>query len=128
MGDIKIPPPRQLQERETLETLDQFQNQFRLFYKRAESLKEFFKPNFTWNPKRDFFGLRGEDSEERSENLELILAQLGSHLPFPYLTQRFVKEAKSWEEVWKIVYTHYGVQPSQVSFIHYSILKKTALK
>ena len=56
--------------------------------------------------------------------MELILLQLGGHLPFPYLTQRFVKEAKSWEEVWKIVYTHYGVQPSQVSFIHYAKLKK----
>ena len=50
--------------------------------------------------------------------------QLGSHLPFPFLTQRFTKEAKSWEDVWKILYDHYGVLPTQVSFLQYASLKK----
>ena len=112
MTDIKIAPPRQLTHQETLSSLDQFKTAFRLFYKRSGDLKEFFKPNFNWNPSATHYGLTGTDAEDRAENLELILTQLGSHLPFPFLTQRFTKEAKSWEDVWKILYDHYDVLPT----------------
>ena len=56
--------------------------------------------------------------------MEIILTQLGGHLPFPYLTQKFTKETHNWSEVWHILYTHYGVQPNQQSFLNYAKLQK----
>ena len=130
MSTIKIPPPRALQHNETLSSLDQFKNQFRLFYKRSSDVKEFFKPGSRWDPSLDSYGLaddageNGTKKEDKAENLELLLTQLGSHLPFPYLTQKFTHETKCWDDVWSILYTHYGVQPNQQSFMDYAGLQK----
>ena len=130
MSNLKMPPPRALQHNETLASLDQFKLSFKLFHKRAPEVKEFFKTGATWNPDEENYGLSadaGEDgatAEDKAENLELLLSQLGNHLPFPYLTSRFVKETRNLEDCWKILYTHYGVQPNQQSFLQYAGLQK----
>ena len=132
MSDIKCPPPRQLQHDETLASLEQFKNSFMLFYKRSKDLKELFRPGASWDPNRQHYGLRDttEDgrvtvpAEEKADNLELVLTQLGSHLPFPFLTPKFLKETRNWQDAFNILHQHYGVLPSQKSFLQYSDLKK----
>ena len=97
MSDIKCPPPRQLQHDETLASLEQFKNSFMLFYKRSKDLKELFRPGASWDPNRQHYGLTDTTvegrvtvpAEEKADNLELVLTQLGSHLPFPFLTPKF---------------------------------------
>ena len=130
MSTLKFPPPRALQHEETLSSLDQFKTSFKLFYKRSPDVKEFFKPEARWDPSQANYGLQddaadnGATAEEKAENLELLLSQLGTHLPFPYLTPKFVKETRNWEDCWRILYTHYGVQPNQQSFLQYAGLRK----
>ena len=129
MAGLKFPPPRQLEHQETLDTLDQFKSQFRLFYKRSDETKEFFAQGARWNSTQANYGLQGgtnEDRAARSDNLEMLLTQVAAHLPFPYLTQKLVKDTKNFEDVWSIIYSHYGVKPSQSSFIQYAQLRKKA--
>ena len=98
-----------------------------MFYKRAGELKAFFRPGFAWDPDADDYGLDEDDTgtaQDRAENLEIILTQLGGHLPFPYLTQKFTTETHNWSEVWNILYTHYGVMPNQQSFLKYARMQK----
>ena len=130
MASFKIPPPRALQQQETLASLDQFKIAFKLFYKRSPDAREFFKPDATWDPSQPNYGLRddvgadGLSAADKADNLELLLSQLGNHLPFPFLTPKFVKETRCLEDCWTILYTHYGVQPNQQSFLHYAKLQK----
>ena len=121
---MKLPPPRQLGQKETLDSLDQWKNQFRIFYKRDETLTEFFRPGARWNSTQLSYGLTGEEAQTRADNLELLLNQVGSHLPFPYLNQRIVKDTKNFTDVWTIIYNHFGCKPSQSSFLQYGLLKK----
>ena len=131
MASFKIPPPRALTHNETLASLDQFQTAFKLFYKRSPDVKQFFRAGATWDPDQDNYGLEddadedgGLTAEDKADNLELLLSQLGNHLPFPFLTPKFVKETRSLADCWNILYTHYGVQPNQQSFLHYTKLQK----
>ena len=132
MSDIKCPPPRQLQHEETLASLDSFQSSFKLYFKRSKDLKEFFRSGASWDPARHNYGLTDTrvdgrvtvSADEKADNLEILLTQLGSFLPFPFLTPRFQKETKNWEDAFNILYQHYGVLPSQKSFLQYSDLKK----
>ena len=106
MSSFKIPPPRALTNNETLASLDQFQTAFKLFYKRSPDVKQFFRPGARWDPTEENYGLEddaGEDgltAGDKADNLELLLSQLGNHLPFPFLTPKFVKETKSLDDCW----------------------------
>ena len=110
MSDIKCPPPRQLQHEETLASLDSFQSAFKLYFKRSRDLKEFFKPGAAWDPNSPNYGLTDTrvegrvtvSAEEKADNLEILLTQLGSFLPFPFLTPRFQKETKNWDDAFNI--------------------------
>ena len=132
MSDIKCPPPRQLQHEETLSSLEQFKTSFTLFYKRSRDLKEFFRPGATWDPLAENYGLTADTgdsstaltAEEKSDNLQLLLTQLGSQLPFPFLTPKLLKETRNLTDAFNILYQHYGVLPSQKTFLQYLDLKK----
>ena len=123
MASFKVPPPRALQHNESLSSLDQFQTSFKLFYKRSSDVREFFRPGATWDPNLDNYGLEDDDgdngltAEDKADNLELLLSQLGNHLPFPFLTPKFTTETRCLDDCWKILYTHYGVQPNQQSIL-----------
>ena len=124
MSHSRTPPPRPLTSTETLESLDQWKNQFITFYKRDKDCKQFIKPSFKWNSTREFYGLTTEDREDDAQELETLLFTVAGFLPFPYLTPQIVKDTKCWAEVWKIIYEHYGVKPNQSTFLDYVKLKK----
>ena len=54
------PPPRQLTIKETLETLTHWETTFKIYYKRDEIYRAFFKADFKWNPNEECFGLQDE--------------------------------------------------------------------
>ena len=50
------PPPRQLGNKETLESLSHWQTSFKTFYKRDDIYKRFFKPDMNWNAAETNYG------------------------------------------------------------------------
>ena len=124
MTQRSVPPPRKLEQKETLDTLDHFKRTVRLFYKRETSFSKFFKPGVAWNFTTPNYGLEGDEAEEDADNLEDLLNAISDHLPFPYLSGRIIQETKNLQDVWDIFYQHYGCNPTQQSFLDYAEFKK----
>ena len=47
---VKIPPPRQLNNQETLQSLEQWYRTFKQYYKRDSHFKLFTLPTTRWDP------------------------------------------------------------------------------
>ena len=60
----------------------------------------------------------------QKENLEEFLYTLAGFLPHSYLTDKIVKDSKSLEECWNIIYEHYNLQITQETFLDSESLKK----
>ena len=124
------PPPRQLTNKETLETLTHWETTFRTFYKRDDVYKYFFKPNISWNPSEIHYGLsdEGEGSnlrkkDELCEDLKDLLNTFAGYLPHSYLTEKIL-QSHSWADIWKTVRDHYNVQVSSETMLDFEALQK----
>ena len=65
---MKIPPPRQLNNAETLQPLEKRYKTFKLYYKKE---KEQSLLTTTWDPARDTFGSIAEQTGSKLQPLEL---------------------------------------------------------
>ena len=124
------PPPRQLTIKETLETLTHWETTFKIYYKRDEIYRAFFKADFKWNPNEECFGLQDETAgsnpqmkAELCEDLKDLLNTFSGYLPHSYLTGKILKSS-SWKSVWRIVHDHYNVQVSSETMLDFETLKK----
>ena len=70
---VKLPPPRQLTQSETLDSLYHWKSIFRNYFHRDSVLKQFLKSSCTWDPSdTDTYGLvakYGMLPEERKDAL-----------------------------------------------------------
>ena len=124
---VKCPPPRPLSQQETLDSLNHWKTLFRNYFRRDSIYKQFLATNFTWDPSQANYGLAtvGTDTAEaRKENLEDFLYTLAGFLPHSYLTDKIVKDTKSLQQCWNIIYEHYNVQVTQETFVDFESLKK----
>ena len=124
---VKCPPPRPLTQQETLDSLNHWKTLFRNYFRRDSIYKPFLAANFTWDPTQINHGLAdvGDDTAEiRKENLEDFLYTLAGFLPHSYLTEKIVKDTKSLQQCWNIIYEHYNVQITQETFLDFETLKK----
>ena len=91
---VKISPPRQLGEKETLETLTHWKSQVRNYFRRDEFYKVFISSAKKWSPDRANYGLVEETAglkrtaEDLKEDLIAFLTTLSGFLPHSYLTER----------------------------------------
>ena len=106
----KVAPPRPLTHKETHDSLTQFKFHFNNFYRKDSDFKPILKSNFTWNATAVNYGV-----DDQADDLETLLGNVCSLLPFPYLNSRILKETKKWNDVWNIIFTHYQATPSQDS-------------
>ena len=126
------PPPRQLNNKETLETLTHWETTFRTFYKRDDVYKYFFKPGISWDPSEQYYGLRDDNEgsnprkkDELCEDLKDLSSTFAGYLPHSYLTEKILQSC-SWAEVWQIVRDHYNVQVSSETMLDFEALQKTS--
>ena len=124
---VRCPPPRPLSQQETLDSLNHWKTLFRNYFRRDSIYKQFLAKNFTWDPSQVNYGLVtvGDDTAEaRKENLEDFLYTLAGFLPHSYLTDKIVKDSKSLQQCWNIIYEHYNVQITQETFLDFESLRK----
>lgn len=126
----RTPPPRQLVNNESLESLTHWKTSFRTFYKRDDSFRIFFKPNFQWNPNAPNYGLSDENGEEGRSAEELchdlmdLLNIMAGYLPNSYLTDKILKSTTNWEDVYGIIYEHYNVKITSESLLDFESMHK----
>ena len=129
---VKVPPPRPLDSKETLQSLQQWFRTFRQYYKRDDHFKHFTLPTTIWDPSREHFGFAEEttglkrSAAELEEDCKDFLHALAGYMPYGYLTEKFMSSVKSLKEAFDIICEHYGVAPSQESFLEFVSLNKEA--
>lgn len=118
----KVPYPRQLTKKETLDSLSHWQTSVRNYFRRFDYYANFFKRTSTWTQNANY-GFTGEGSEEKADNLESLLDTIASFLPGPFITHQITKTSTSIQSIWDIIWDHYGVKPSPSSFMDYDLIK-----
>ena len=114
----KVAPPRPLTHSETHDTLTQFRFHFNNFYRKDDDFKPLLRSNLTWNSSAISYGL----TPDQGDDLETLLGNVCSLLPFPYLNNRILKETRKWENVWDIIFEHYQAKPNQDSNLDFVAL------
>ena len=68
---VRVPPPRQLNNAETLQSLEQWYRTFKQYYKRDSHFKIFTLSTTVWDPEEDTFGFTAEPNGLKRQPLEL---------------------------------------------------------
>ena len=118
--NLRVAPPRPFTNHETHDSLTQHRFLFNNFYRKDKDFKPLLKSTFTWNARAQNYGVA--DENQRDE-LETLLGNICSLLPFPYLTSRILKETSSWSDVWDIIFSHYQAKPSQDTNLDFMSIK-----
>ena len=116
----KVPYPRQLSNRETLDTLTHWKSHVRNYFRRDESMKEFFSRTATWNPLVPNFGFTGDEADVKADSLESLLDTISGFLPGPYITTQITKQTKCIDDVFRLIWRHYDVDPSPSTFLDFN--------
>ena len=115
----KAPYPRQLTKKETLDSLSHWQSSVRNYFRRSPQYADFFKRATTWDYSQNNYGFNTPNAEDKADNLESMLDTIASFLPGPYISHQITKGSKSMQDVWKFIWDHYGVTPTQSSLLDY---------
>ena len=113
MNFVKAPPPRALNQQESLDSLNHWKTLFRNYYRRDSRYKQFLHKDCTWNVAQENYGLQAleeETAEERAENLSDFLSTLAGFLPHSYLTEKLLEDTTCLQDCWNLIYEHYNVQ------------------
>ena len=120
---LKVPFPRQLSKKETLESLSHWKSSVRNYFRRSTNYSIFFSCGTKWNHSLPCYGFTEENKETLADNLECLLDTIASFLPSPYIIHKIVENSTSIQSVWDIIWEHYGVRPTQHSFLDFNNLK-----
>ena len=128
-NSTRTPPPRQLGNKETLESLLHWRTTFKTFYKKDDTYKRFFKANTKWDHCSPNYGLQDDEEENRlapdlADDLSDLLHTLAGYLPHAYLTDKILFNTKCWDDVWTVINDHYNVQVSSETLLDFESMYK----
>ena len=132
VNHAKTPPLRPLGKHETLESLTHWRTTFRTFYKRDDTYRSLIRGTATWDPAAANYGQVAEteglkrNAADMKEDLDDLLHILAGYLPHAYLTDKILNNTKGWDDVYNIIYEHYGVQVTSESLLDFESLHKEA--
>ena len=128
-GQIKVPPPRPLNNSETTHTLAQWRINFKQYCKRDESYRTFLQSTTTWDSNRENYGFTATVGTKtpamQAEDLQDFLYMLASFLPHGYITDKIVKKSTSFESAFLIIEENFGLVPSQESLCDFLDLSRS---
>ena len=123
MTHIKIREPRKLECKETMQSLQQWRMQFRQYMKQDDQYRLFLSSATQWNPTAQNYGFGDEETGLERTAAELMddckdfLHILATFLPHGYLTDKLVTTTTSFNKAFEIIQEHYGLLPTQESFL-----------
>ena len=123
---VKLPPPRQLTQNESLDSLDHWKSIFRSYFRRDSIFRQFLDTTAIWYPDRENYGLSAANDmtpQERCDALKDFLNTLAGFLPHSYLTSKLLNTGKL-EDCWDIIEEHYNVKVTPETFLDFENIKK----
>ena len=129
---VRNPPPRMLGMQETLYSLNHWRTSFTTYYRRDSYFKCFLLPNAAWSPTEANYGQRDEfDGEtitrsavDKGEDLKDFLNTMIGYLPFPYLTEKILHGTSNLNQVWDVVFEHYGLKVTGESMLDFPAMSQ----
>ena len=127
---IRMKEPRRLESKETCQSLQQWRMQFRQYIKQDDHYRLFIASDVSWNPQELNYGFLAEQTGLKRTALAMkddcqdFLHMLATFLPHGYLTEKIVNTACSFGNAFEIIEEHYGLLPTQESFMELESLVK----
>ena len=124
---VKLPPPRQLTQNETLDSLEHWKSCFRNYFRRDSIFKTFLSTECTWDPSHPTYALKDTEdmrANERKDALIDFLNNLAGFLPNSYLTTKLEKDTKCLADCWNLIEEHYNVKVTSETLLDFETLKK----
>ena len=121
--------PRRLDQKESLNSLNQWKTTFRNYYRRCPYYGLFLLPATSWDdsPTRGFVtetsGLK-RDVPTLVADLEGFLDCIASFLPFDYLGDKLKRETNNITQVWNIIYEVYDAELTTTNFLDYGSMSR----
>ena len=127
----RAPLPPQLGEHETFDSLRQWKQKFRNYYRRDLYYQRFFHPSCTWDPTQpETYGFTAEttgqlkrEPGEIKDDLVYVLTSLAGFLPHGHVTDRILNTT-CLADVWAILDDIYGAEVNQSTFLDFASLTK----
>ena len=110
-------------QKETVLSLQQWRMQFKQYIKQDDHYRRFLGSNVTWDPTLANYGFLAEtqglnrSAADQMEDCKDFLHVLATFLPHGYLTEKIVNTATSFDKAFEIIQEHYGLLPTQESFL-----------
>ena len=120
---VKIPLPRKLESKETMQSLQQWKMQFKQYMKQDDNYRCFLGSDVAWNPTHVTYGFEAEAAGlrrtaiQKMDDCKDFLHVLCTFLPHGYLTDKIVQTSTSLVSAFGIIEEHYGLLPSQETFL-----------
>ena len=130
VSHVKIPLPRKLELKETMQSLVQWRMQFKQYIKQDDNYRCFIASDVTWDPAHLTYGFAAEDNGrqrtavQKMDDCKDFLLLLCTFLPHGYLTDKIVQTSTSLVSAFAIIEEHYGLLPSQETFLDLESLNK----
>ena len=122
--------PRRLEQKETLNSLNQWRTVLRNYHRRCSYYGIFLLPTTTWDssPTRGFSepertGLK-RDIATLASDLDGFLDSVASFIPFDYIADKLKTESINISSVWEIIYEVYDAEVSTTNFLDYATMRR----
>ena len=112
----KVPFPRQLNARETLDTLTHWKTGVRNYFRSDDRFAPFVARTKKWDPSKPNFGFVGDEAEIQADHLECMLDTIAGFLPTHYITRRITQSTTCMDDVFKVIWKYYKVDPTPKLF------------
>ena len=122
--------PRKLEQRENLQSLNQWKCVFTNFYRRCQFHGYFLTPGMTWSNDRNRGFITDEPSglkrtpEVLASDLDGFLSTIASYLPFDYIAEKLITQSTNMLTVWSIIYELYDAEISTSHYLDYATMAK----
>ena len=123
VAHLRVKEPRKLENKESMQSLQQWKMQFKQFVKQDDHFKTFIASDMTWNPSLTNYGFQAETvglkrtATAMMDDCVDFLHILANFLPHGYLTEKLVNTTTSFINAYEVIQEHYGLLPSQESFL-----------
>ena len=119
---VKLPPPRQLSQNETLESLEHWKSCFRNYFRRDAIFKIFLASDYKWDPSHPTYALKDTGDMTASEMKDALidfLSNLAGFLPNSYLTAKLERDTKCLKDCWDLSEEHYNVKVTSETLLNF---------
>ena len=125
---VKIPQPRNLEEKETRSRLEIWKVAVLNYYRRDDYFRKFLTGS--WDPTQADYGFKKETEGLKREasaiqgDLQIFLQVIAAYLPHDYARTEIMHHSTSLEDVFRIIYELYDCETSSVTFLDIATMKK----